>query len=386
MKIWTCGICPRSGSRNAWTRIKNVVWATFRIFSARSKWSPVGRYWWQWMKRGVLLISAGAIEGHFEGKTPQEGHQGCLVLARQSRVSPGTCIPEEIGLPGLPVSWSSTLFSESGPDGLLPVLWTEKTIDRSLFFYPTRRSLLPRRPGWTDKFPVFFSGLQKLEQRAKKSIQLHREYVDYIPSLVAVACFLPGRAKNLLATPRLISLTAFRYAEVYWTHGALAKSPHWLVSKWQWGSRSVSGRSISLSTKSLSPVALSTMFCIRLTGWHVLPQHPVLCSAETLSVVALSNLFCVLLTDCHLLPPAPYSAETLSAVALSNLFCVLLTGCHLLPSAPCSVSYWQTVACCPSTLFCVLLTRSHLLPPAPCSVFCWQPVYSELESLPELTS
>jgi len=29
----------------------------------------------------VLLISAGPIEGHFEGKTPQEGHQGGLVLA-----------------------------------------------------------------------------------------------------------------------------------------------------------------------------------------------------------------------------------------------------------------------------------------------------------------
>ena len=27
-------------------------------------------------QRGVLLISAGAVEGHFEGKTPWEGHQG----------------------------------------------------------------------------------------------------------------------------------------------------------------------------------------------------------------------------------------------------------------------------------------------------------------------
>ena len=33
-------------------------------------------------------------------------------------------------------------------------------------FRPTRRSLLPRRPGWTDKLQIFFflSGLQKLEQ------------------------------------------------------------------------------------------------------------------------------------------------------------------------------------------------------------------------------
>jgi len=55
-------------------------------------------------QRGVLLISAGAIEGHFEGKTPQEGHQGGLVLARQCPASPGTCKQEETGLPGLPVS------------------------------------------------------------------------------------------------------------------------------------------------------------------------------------------------------------------------------------------------------------------------------------------
>jgi hypothetical protein len=35
-------------------------------------------------QRGVLLISAGAIGGHFEGKTPREGHQGGLVLARHA--------------------------------------------------------------------------------------------------------------------------------------------------------------------------------------------------------------------------------------------------------------------------------------------------------------
>jgi len=34
-------------------------------------------------QRGVLIISAGAIEGYFEGKTPREGLQGGLVLARQ---------------------------------------------------------------------------------------------------------------------------------------------------------------------------------------------------------------------------------------------------------------------------------------------------------------
>ena len=34
---------------------------------------------------------------------PRESHQGGLVLARQCSCSPGTCNPEETGLPGLPV-------------------------------------------------------------------------------------------------------------------------------------------------------------------------------------------------------------------------------------------------------------------------------------------
>jgi len=53
---------------------------------------------------GVLLISAGAIEGLFEGKTAREVHQRGLVLARQCPGPPDTCNPEETGLPGLPVS------------------------------------------------------------------------------------------------------------------------------------------------------------------------------------------------------------------------------------------------------------------------------------------
>jgi len=55
-------------------------------------------------QRGVLFIPVGAIEGHFEGKTLLEGHQGDLLLARQYPVSPDICKPEETGLPGLPMS------------------------------------------------------------------------------------------------------------------------------------------------------------------------------------------------------------------------------------------------------------------------------------------
>jgi hypothetical protein len=44
--------------------------------------------------------------------------------------------------------------------------------------------------------------LQKLEQQAKKCIELRVEYVEWIPSLVAVACFIPCRAKDISAPTR----------------------------------------------------------------------------------------------------------------------------------------------------------------------------------------
>jgi len=42
---------------------------------------------------------------------------------------------------------------------------TEKKNWKVAIFRPTGRSLLPRRPGWTDNFIIIFflSGLQKLE-------------------------------------------------------------------------------------------------------------------------------------------------------------------------------------------------------------------------------
>ena len=46
-------------------------------------------------------------------------------------------------------------------------------------FRPTQRSFLPRTPGWTDKpLNLILSGLQKLEQRAKKCIELRGMYVE----------------------------------------------------------------------------------------------------------------------------------------------------------------------------------------------------------------
>jgi len=115
----------------------------------------------------------------FWRKTPRKVTKEGLVLARQCPGSPGTCNSEETGLPGLPMSWSPTLFSGSGPVTLPPVPWTEKKQLKGRQFSSDMEVIAATRPGWTDNLLNFFlSGLQKLEQWAKKCIELRREYVE----------------------------------------------------------------------------------------------------------------------------------------------------------------------------------------------------------------
>jgi len=61
---------------------------------------------------------------------------------------------KKTGLPGLPMSRAPTLFSGSGPVGLPPVPWTEKKTEVTIF--RSTRSMLPQRPGWTEKLRNFF--------------------------------------------------------------------------------------------------------------------------------------------------------------------------------------------------------------------------------------
>jgi len=75
-----------------------IRWKYSRLDFLGSRWDPP-----HWLpskgpnyQRGVLLIPAGAIEGHFEGKTPRE-------VSRHCPVSPNNCT-QKTGLPGLPVS------------------------------------------------------------------------------------------------------------------------------------------------------------------------------------------------------------------------------------------------------------------------------------------
>ena len=126
-------------------------------------------------RHGVLLISAGAIEGYFEGKTPQEGHQGCTTMSRLTwHLKP---------IRNWPTCASYVFITHPNLQ-----IWPHRTTTCSLdwknnwkvaTFHPMWRSLLPQRPGWTDNLLNFFlSGLQKLEQWAKKCFELRGEYVE----------------------------------------------------------------------------------------------------------------------------------------------------------------------------------------------------------------
>jgi len=193
MKIWRCGSSPRSGSRNAWTRIKNVKGANrlsnFGIFSARSRWFPVeigddGRnlvisLWpgdkatisWVAAKRftppqkipsakirwkilasifldqeSILLIDylskgqnintecysslLAQSKDILKEKSRGKVTKGGLVLERQCPGSPVTCNWEETGLPGLNPPYSPDLAPSDYH--LFPGL--KKTIERSPFF------------------------------------------------------------------------------------------------------------------------------------------------------------------------------------------------------------------------------------------------------------
>jgi len=65
-----------------------------------------------------------------------------------------------------------------------------------------------------DKFLIFFSCLQKLEQSAEKCTELRGEYVEQVSSLFAVDFFIPVRVTDLSATPLILTFLG-KYIELY---------------------------------------------------------------------------------------------------------------------------------------------------------------------------
>jgi len=75
-----------------------------RFFGIKTASSPLIIFQSVKLSTRLLLISAGAIEGHFERQTRRERHKCFPVLARQCPGSPDICNAEETGLSVLPVS------------------------------------------------------------------------------------------------------------------------------------------------------------------------------------------------------------------------------------------------------------------------------------------
>ena len=173
---WGGGLAAHPASKNS--KRKNPL----EKFSTQFFWDQEGILLIDYLPKGqtinaeyysYLLVQLKNIWRRNAARRSPKG----LVLARQCPGSPGTCNPEETGLPGLPFSLSPTLFSGSGPVELPPVPWTQKTIERSPFSvrrkgHCCRGDLVGRTILW-----IFLSGLRKLEQRSKKSIELG-EYVE----------------------------------------------------------------------------------------------------------------------------------------------------------------------------------------------------------------
>jgi len=58
---------PEMPERGSETSTVPVVWATFGILSARSKWFPVGRDWWPWTKPGYITMTRRKSNNHWSG-------------------------------------------------------------------------------------------------------------------------------------------------------------------------------------------------------------------------------------------------------------------------------------------------------------------------------
>jgi hypothetical protein len=165
---WSGSIAAHSVPKNSKCKnqLEKFSSRLFRIKTASSSLCSKGPNY----QRGVLLISTGAIEGHFEGKmphaesSPREPHS-CTTVPRLT----GTCNPEETGLPGLPVSWSHTYSPDlaSLDYHLFPGL--NKQLKGRHFLSGTE---VAAAETWLDTTWFFLSGLQKLEQRTKRCIEL----------------------------------------------------------------------------------------------------------------------------------------------------------------------------------------------------------------------
>ena len=127
-------------------------------------------------QRRVLLISAGAIKGYFEGKTSREGHKGVLFLHDNDPAHWALATQKKLAYLGFQCLDDPPHFPDLAPSDyhLFPELKKEQLKVRQ---FSSDAEVIAAAETWLDgQFLNFFlSGLQKLEQRSKKCIKLRGE-------------------------------------------------------------------------------------------------------------------------------------------------------------------------------------------------------------------
>ena len=123
-----------------------------------------------------MLISTGANEGHFEGKTPREGHQGVLFLHDNAPAHRTLATQKKLAYLGFQCLDHPSYSPDLAPSDyhLFPGL---KKIESSPFF--VRRGGHCCRGDLVGRiYYDFFEWLANFRARAKKCIELNGEYVE----------------------------------------------------------------------------------------------------------------------------------------------------------------------------------------------------------------
>ena len=92
----------------------------------------------------------------FEGKTPREGHKGVLFLHDNALTRRALAIQKKLPYPGFQCLHHPPCSRDLAPSDYHLFSELKKNIWKVAVFRPTRRSFLPRRPGWTDNILNFF--------------------------------------------------------------------------------------------------------------------------------------------------------------------------------------------------------------------------------------
>ena len=143
-----------------------ILWKSSRLDFLWSRRHPP--HWFSFKgpnyQRGLLLISAGAVEGHFEGKTPRGGKvtTRVLFLHDSALAHRAHATQKKLAYLGFQCLEHPPYSPDLAPSVYHFFLWTEKTIERSPFF--VRRGSHCCRGDLVGRtiFRIFFQWLAKV--------------------------------------------------------------------------------------------------------------------------------------------------------------------------------------------------------------------------------